>query len=74
MLFSDLLLEKYFFLVMYAKGIWQIEIVSDSYYETPRHYFCCILGARISPQVPHLSQPICAVLRKEECISGKFAI
>lgn len=33
-----------------------------------------VLGARTSPQVPHISSPICASLRKEECISGKFAI
>lgn len=36
--------------------------------------FFPVLGARTSPQVPQISSPICASLRKEECISGKFAI
>lgn len=55
MIFSDLLPEKVPFSMMNAKVIQQIEIINDSYYETPRQYFYCNLGARISPQVPHLS-------------------
>lgn len=53
---------------------WHIGIISDPYYEPHGWYFCCVLGARILPQVPHVGQPIFAVLRKEKCISGKCAI